>query len=318
MCSGVWKFPLLVLFGLALANSNLAFADDVEAGLLATQAAAEQKCPQLCSGKRWAGQWSTIRPGEMSACQCGASGKFPPAPSSSSLPTGFRELPGRATDIAIGANGDAFIIGTDRVPGGYNIYQWNGKSWRSIKAGGVRIAVGPDGSPWIVNIANNVLHYVDNQWVSFPGTATDIGVGAGGDVYIIGTNRMPGGYGIYELGQKTKTWKQLPGGAVRIAVARNGIPWVVTDNGDVFLYAKDWQQVTGIATDIGVGGVDDNHIWITRTNPGRSGFGLYEWSGSVWSPIGHGATNISVGPNGMVMFTNTEGKIFAREPSAPR
>ena len=57
---------------------------------------------------------------------------------------------------------------------------------------------------------------------SEPGAATKISEGADGSVWVIGTNAVPGGYGIYRW--NGSGWAREPGGAVAIAVAPDGTP----------------------------------------------------------------------------------------------
>lgn len=71
------------------------------------------------------------------------------------------------------------------------------------------------------------------NWQLLPGRATDIGVGGSGVAWKIGTNSVPGGYGIYRF--DNGTWVQVPGGAVRIDVGPNGQPWIVNSYGEVFM-----------------------------------------------------------------------------------
>jgi hypothetical protein len=68
----------------------------------------------------------------------------------------FRMLPGAATDVAAGANGSVWVVGTNPVPGGYGIYRWTGRGWAGVAGGAVTIAVGPDGSPWVINSADHL------------------------------------------------------------------------------------------------------------------------------------------------------------------
>ena len=63
---------------------------------------------------------------------------------------------GLARDVGIGANGAVWIIGTNKVPGGYDIYRWTGSAWQNIPGGGVRIDVDPQGNPWIVQDAGQI------------------------------------------------------------------------------------------------------------------------------------------------------------------
>src|SRR4029453_18961475 len=48
-------------------------------------------------------------------------------------------LPGLATDIGVGARGDAMVVGVDQVEGGHSLYRWIGSDWQIVPGGAVRI-----------------------------------------------------------------------------------------------------------------------------------------------------------------------------------
>ncbi len=50
-----------------------------------------------------------------------------------------------------------------------------------------------------------------------PGLAKDIGIGANGSVWVIGTNALRGGYGIYQWTASNRI--AVPGGAMEITLA---------------------------------------------------------------------------------------------------
>lgn len=77
----------------------------------------------------------------------------------------WRLLPNGATDIGIGANGSVWITGTNPVPGGYGIYQWNGSGWVAIPGGAVRIAVDPFGNPWVADNGGFISQYTSQASV---------------------------------------------------------------------------------------------------------------------------------------------------------
>jgi hypothetical protein len=227
----------------------------------------------------------------------------PPRP-----PLQFRQLPGYALDIGGGANGSVWIVGTNAVPGGYGIYQWTGGAWAPVSGGAVRIAVGPDGSPWIANSLHQVYRRVGTAWIPYPGSATDIGVGANGSVWVVGTNAVPGGYGIYEW--TGARWVGVPGAAVRIAVGPDGSPWVVNSAHAIYRWSSgSWVNYPGYATDIAVG--RDGSVWIVGTNSVPGGFGIYQWTGRAWTPVVGAGVNITVGPDLYPWVTNSLDQIFA-------
>ncbi len=78
--------------------------------------------------------------------------------------------------------------------------------------------------------------------VKLPGTARDIDA-KNGVVYVIGSNAVAGGYGLWKL--VNAGWVQVPpGGGVRVAVTPAGIPWVVDSAGVVKqLVGANWMPV---------------------------------------------------------------------------
>jgi hypothetical protein len=140
-------------------------------------------------------------------------------------PSGWRHLPGGARDIGVGPADEAWIIGTNPVPGGFGIWWWDGDEWRTIEGGGVRIAVGPRGTPWIVDSAKRILRHDGVRWVQLPGAANDIAVGADGTPWIISTTVVGSGFSIQRW--NGIGWNPVDGWASEITVARDGLPWVV-------------------------------------------------------------------------------------------
>ncbi len=71
-----------------------------------------------------------------------------------------------------------------------------------------------------------------SSWERLPGAAKDIGIGADGSVWVIGTNGTGGGYGIYKW--QVSGWSKIDGGAVQISVDNNGISWVVNSGDQIY------------------------------------------------------------------------------------
>jgi Cysteine-rich secretory protein family/Mannan-binding protein len=62
------KKALFYAGAIALFASNSALAVDINAGPIWNNNDAQQKCPSVCSGLRWSGQWTTMQQGVMSVC----------------------------------------------------------------------------------------------------------------------------------------------------------------------------------------------------------------------------------------------------------
>ena len=89
----------------------------------------------------------------------------------------FGNIPGKAKDIAVWADGTVWVIGTDIESGGYSIFRLkDDNTLEKINGSALRIAVGPDGNAWVVNNKNNIFSYNGNGWNLLDGKALDIGV----------------------------------------------------------------------------------------------------------------------------------------------
>jgi len=220
-------------------------------------------------------------------------------------------LDGRASDVGVGADGSVWIIGTNVVPGGFDIWKRNATGWTNIPGGAQRIAVDPSGNAWIVNNSQTIFHYDGTKWVVVPGGARDIGVGANGTVWVIGNNAEGGGYDIYRSTNNGANWTKIPGSALRISVDPAGNAWVVNNANAIFRYdGTQWVQTPGSAKDIGVG--SDGAVWVI----GADNSSIYRWDGSNWVKKSGGATQIAAGPGGTVWVVNAGGEIYKTQEGA--
>ena len=209
--------------------------------------------------------------------------------------------PGKAQDIGVGANGSVWIMDTVNHRYGGSIYRLEGSNFVKTTGQGIRIDVDPNGNPWAINNLSNIYKWKNNAWHRMPGRATDIGIGANGDVWVIGTDVINSNHGIYKW--NGTQWVKYPGAAVRIDVGPNGAPWVVNAAGDIYKFTNNsWHQLPGKAKDISVG--VDGTPWIIGTDNTLGGHGIYRWNGSNWARIPGGATAISVG--GLTIGTNSK------------
>lgn len=135
------------------------------------------------------------------------------------------------------------------------------------------------------------------------GSARDIGIGANGSVWVVGTNRVnASGYEIYRwtgLG-----WQGMPGEASRIAVDPSGNAWIVNEAGDIWRFnGSGWQGMPGKARDIGIGA--NGAVWVVGTNRvNANGYEVFRWNGSNWSVVPGQASRIAVDPSGNPWITN--------------
>lgn len=225
---------------------------------------------------------------------------------SSAVLAQWQLLPGLATDIGVGARGDAWVIGIDQVAGGHSIYRWAGSDWQIVPGGAARIDVDPRGVPWVVNSASQILRLGPGGWQQMPGLARDIGIGANGAVWVIGVTPVAGGFTVHRW--DGRNWTLVPGGGVRIDVDPRGNPWVVNDRGEILrrITNGSWQRVPGSATAVTIGA--DGTAWALGTDTVPGGFSVQRWSGQRWRRVDGGAVALSAGRTPWLV--NSEQRIF--------
>jgi hypothetical protein len=232
------------------------------------------------------------------------------------------KISGLANDIG-GGELTIWIIGTTSVGEAkdFSIHRWSKNSgWKDIDGGGVRIDVAPDDNPWIVNSVGEIFQRINNGWISRPGIlAKDIGVGGGGEVWVIGTNPVGTGedFGVWRW--EGYGWAPIPGGGIRIDVDSTGEPWVVNSKGEIWQRLNnDWIKRPGLAKDIGISklhceghGRERSSVWVIGTNPVGDGqdFGIYSWTGNDWRQSGGGGVQITVA-SCWPYIVNSKGEIY--------
>jgi subtilase family serine protease len=139
--------------------------------------------------------------------------------------SGWLHMPGAAVAISIGANGSVWVLGSAVVAGGHPIYRWTGSSWVQEPGAATAIAVGPSGNPWVTNTGGAIFQWNGSSWNVQPGSAVAIGEGSDGAVWVLGSGAASGGHPIFTW--TVSGWASRPGAATGIAVGPTGDPWVV-------------------------------------------------------------------------------------------
>ena len=160
-----------------------------------------------------------------------------------------------------------------------------------------------------------------DTWFEMPGGGKDIAVGADGSVWVIGLGPIVGGnFAIHKWNEATFSWQGSDGGAVRIAVSPSGVPWVVNAAGQIFRRSSSsptsgfWQEMPGGARDIGIGA--EGSVWVIGTAAIPGGFEIFKFNGSGWDKSNGGAARITVDSAGLPWVTASDGRIFRRDSSS--
>jgi hypothetical protein len=207
---------------------------------------------------------------------------------------GWRQLPGKFSDVAVGANYAVWALGPaeSRTRGGYPIYHWNGSAWEELQGAAVRIAVDPQGMPWVVSDAGALFRLAKADWhpdgffwQDLPGRVSDIAVGPDGSAWALGPaeERTPEGLPI--LRWDGAAWAKVPGAARRIAVGPKGVPWVINEAHNVFRLQDGlwWGDLPGMAIEIAVGA--DGSAWALGRAKDGVPAPIVSWDGGQWKPL---------------------------------
>lgn len=216
----------------------------------------------------------------------------------------WEKVDGLARDVGVGADGTVWIVGTNPVPGGYDIYRRTGNAWTLVPGGAVRVSVDPRGNAWVVNDTQNIFRWNGSSFVQVTGGARDVGLGPDGTAWVIGNDPTNGEYGIYRSTNDGASWTKVPGSALRIAGAPAGTAWVANGQKQPFRFdGSNWSLQPGNITDVGV--APDGTAWAI----GADG-GIYRFENGNWSQKTGGAAQIAAGPDGHVWVVNGGGEIF--------
>ena len=231
----------------------------------------------------------------------------------------WEQISGSARTLSVGAGGHIYIIGKEQTVGGYKVYKWGGDHWKKMNIGGLRIAVAKGGTPWVIQNNGSIYHAQGKSWKKIPGQARDIGIGANGDVWIVGWDRQSSsGYGIYKWNKTHQKWTLVPGKGYRIAVAAGGTPWLLTEQGKIFQRVNNvWEEMPGKARNIGIG--ENGSIWILGYSPLTNGeHAIYKWNKTQakWDKYEGGGSQISVASDGTPWVVDRSGKIWRKSGSS--
>jgi hypothetical protein len=231
-------------------------------------------------------------------------------------------------DIAIGDEGGVWAIGATNIgPGGNGVFQWNGSSWVQDPSGaaGMRIAVERnstlDGRPWVVTANNQIWRRDGTSWTQMPGSARDIGAGGilsanGSEVFIIGTDAQPDGYGVHRWIESSHSWQPVfSGGGVRIDVDQWGIPWMVSASQKIWRGSPPhplghrhpfWTQMPGNGIDIAAGA----SAWVLGPLPGPD-FQLFRFDAQgAWVEVAGQGVAVAAAINNEPWLVDSAGHIF--------
>jgi hypothetical protein len=216
----------------------------------------------------------------------------------------WEQVPGEASAIAVGANGDVWAIGTIRESGGYGVYHWDGLQFEKAKGiAGVRVAVDRRGFPWVVDSFNNVRRWNGRYWQNLPGWGKDVAVGANGTVWSVGLEG-----GLYEF-RGARFEKRFPGRFERIGVAPDGEPWPIDEKQELVRPgANGFESVRSGTADIVI--APEGTPWVLD-----GGGLLYSLDPTgLWTRREGRFKEVAIGPYGQAWAVSADNRVFRGIP----
>jgi len=218
----------------------------------------------------------------------------------------WERVPGKASCIAVGAEGTVWILDTAKAS--YDVARLDDTGWVHLAPQGlraVRLTVDFHGNAWIVTERHQPYRYSDGRYYRVTGTLSDISAGPTGALLGIGTDAKPGGYGVWHY--NGVGWNPTSGIAgVQIAADPLGLFWVLDSGHNIFRYGTgmfDLIPGQAVALSAGAGG----SVWIIQPDGA-----LARREGDRWEPVAFpgGAIDVAVGPDGRVWVVDALGNIW--------
>ncbi len=214
------------------------------------------------------------------------------------------KMPGSAVDIDISMDGDAWIASTNG-----SVHMWDGDQWQDQGGSAVRIAAGPGGNIWSIDRDNRIFRWHQGDWLQMPGAATDIAIGASGAIWMLGTDKAPGGLRVYKWG--VVDWVAEDNAGMRIAVGPKGNPWIVNDKKEILRLTRQvWKKAPGTARDIAIAANGVSWILGPPAKAGQDG-PISAWGGKNWIHQSGALRVIATDARSYPWGINAQNEIFA-------
>ena len=135
----------------------------------------------------------------------------------------------KVADVAGDAVGNIYIV---RLAGTVEKWEPLSQSWKAVPGQlARRIALDIRGKPWIVTPKGQIMRWEDGVWITMPGIARDIALGADGSAVIVDGNGQ-----LRKLRMSPMRWVPYEGvtDVVAAGLTPNGGPWVTLGDGRIF------------------------------------------------------------------------------------
>lgn len=140
----------------------------------------------------------------------------------------WKNIKGKAEEIAIGANGTVIISDAQE-----RLLRLNNTTLRfeRISGKGDKLAVAPDGSPWVIRKDGQIFRCDTDPCTRLRRTGRDIAIGPDGSVYLVSIKNQ-----LFIFDNDEDNWKRIliSQSPIAIAVGPQGRPWFADTKHDIY------------------------------------------------------------------------------------
>lgn len=140
----------------------------------------------------------------------------------------WKNIKGKAEDIAIGADGTVIISDTEE-----RLFKLNSTMTRFERTTGMgdQLAVAPDGTPWVIRKDGSIFRCDDNPCTRLRRTARDIAIGPDGSVFMVSTKNQ-----LFIFDNDDDDWRRIliSKTPIAVGVGPQGRPWFVDIKNEVY------------------------------------------------------------------------------------
>ncbi len=207
-----------------------------------------------------------------------------------------------AASLAIAQEGSVFALDA-----GGAIGRWSNQQRRFTPYPGTfaKIAVEADGNLWGVNSLGRVFRRDAADWRQIGGTASDLGIGVGGQIFATTATGA-----LFRYDRTSDSLLPLPGILFSVVVAPDGVPWGLLQDGTVLRCpTQDCRRFARTARSIAIG--PDGSVFIVTLDGmlQRLRKTLDDWD--VIPVLGLKLLSVAVGPRGRPWVVAEGGRAYA-------
>lgn len=236
------------------------------------------------------------------ARQTAYSGVTQASKATDAFPITWIDTQASAASLAIASEGSVFSLNATGSIGRWSNLQ---KQFNSYPGKFLKIAVEASGNLWGINLYGRIFRHEGSGWVQVNGTASDIAIGVGGQIY---ANTAAGGLLKYDAASGSML--PIAGYLFSVAVAPDGVPWGLGKNNFVTRCpSSGCQYFDRPAQSLSIG--PDGSVFIVTPGGLLEKLQANQTTWNIIPVLDQKVQSVAVGPNGRPWVIAASGRVLA-------